>query len=512
MTDPRFVVMGVTLDARQSRTQSFMGRPFRVIPAVLLRSQVVENNLGRVLTPAAAFTDEWANAWNGIPVLVGPHPTMHGQPVSGRSPELWEERGAGWLFNVRVDQESAEIRRLLGEAWIDESRAPTIAGLPEVLERVSTNAAVELSTGFAAQVDAQQGTFQGAEYDAILTPLNADHLVVSTEMTGACSVRAGCGLGVRNSEEIMTTEKVDAVKASTVLERVAEFLRFTPKEEKASPWSDNVARNVQRQFVDATNLEASDQERANFIRHALQTKLGGSDREVVITDVFSDAKQVVFWYHTPHGCVPPGAEFFRVLFTEAEGGFTFTEPERVRRMTSYEPVGAALNAAPNHAHTCGCATQEDTMNENDKKELMKDFGEVVANAMTPVLERMTKIENGAKEVAEAVVNAAKAEFKSQFDALSAKVDGALKVVNAERDAERQALVTELSTNERTQFSATELESKPLEELRKIAHLAKVDVTQYSGRGAPRAIATNADEPSFAEPVPYHKSVEKTGEK
>ena len=167
----------------QVRTETFLGRTFRVNPAVLVRSQVLRNTLGATLLPADAFTEEWAALWNHIPVLVGPHPSQRGQPISGRSPELLNERGAGFIFKARVDNDADGTRRLVGEVWLDEARCAEVPGLQEILNSVNAGRPVELSTGFNVRIDQANGTFQGEAYEAIIHPAGADHLVISTEMT-----------------------------------------------------------------------------------------------------------------------------------------------------------------------------------------------------------------------------------------------------------------------------------------------------------------------------------------
>jgi hypothetical protein len=177
------------------RTETFQGRTFRVVPAVLVRSQVLRNNLGVAFLPADEITDEWAEQWNGIPVLVGPHPSQHGHSVSGRTPELWDARGAGWVFNAGAEQESPQVRRLVAEVWLDIARAAAVQGLREILNRINSGQTVELSTGFHTCIEPRAGHFQGEPFELVMHPINPDHLVISTEMTGACSVRDGCGLG-----------------------------------------------------------------------------------------------------------------------------------------------------------------------------------------------------------------------------------------------------------------------------------------------------------------------------
>lgn len=208
--------------AAPSRVTTFMGRPFRVVPAVLVRSQILQNNLGRTFLPADEISADWAEAWNGIPVLVGPHPSHAGQPMSGRTPELLNARGAGWIFSARAEMGPDNVRRLTGEVWLDVERAAVVPGLSDVLAAVDAGHPVELSTGFSTHPEEQAGNFQGESYDWVLHPMGADHLVISTEMTGACSVRDGCGLGVNC--KCGGTCMSDAIQAATTTETVPEVV------------------------------------------------------------------------------------------------------------------------------------------------------------------------------------------------------------------------------------------------------------------------------------------------
>lgn len=178
-----------------TRRATWMGRAFVVVPAVLVRSQVLRNNLGASYLPADEFTDEWAEMWNGIPVLIGDHPRLRGENVSARDPALWEERMVGWIFNAHAERTGPETARLIGEVWLDETRADVVPGFRDVLDVVHAGRVVELSTGFRTRTEHGAGQFDGEEYEQIMHPAAPDHLVVSTEMTGACSVEDGCGLG-----------------------------------------------------------------------------------------------------------------------------------------------------------------------------------------------------------------------------------------------------------------------------------------------------------------------------
>src|SRR4051812_35905041 len=112
----KFVAVGLQ-STGASRKETFLGRAFRVIPAVLVRSQVLSNNLGVCLLPQDDITDDWAQLWNGIPVLVGPHPMDGDAPASGRDAQLWNERLGGWIFRAKAVQETSQVRHLAGEVW-----------------------------------------------------------------------------------------------------------------------------------------------------------------------------------------------------------------------------------------------------------------------------------------------------------------------------------------------------------------------------------------------------------
>lgn len=529
MTQAQFIAVRLNEQHAASRRETFLGRSFRVVPAVLVRSQVLHNNLGPVFLPMTEVTEDWAEQWNGVPVLVGPHPES-----SGRDPVLFNERGAGWLYNVHAVQESSTVRHLRGEAWLDESRADAVPGLPEVLAFLDAGQVVELSTGFPAQIREEVGSFAGAVYNSVIMPVGVDHLIITTELTGACAVAHGCGLGVANlynaeQGKMTTTTKEPATAEPQGESKFMAMLKglFSVEDPAArvnrEQWEANTGHRIAREYRAINAVPVSDQERVAMLRTALQNKFGAQDREVVVTDVFSADGRVVFWFSTPLGPQPPGAEFFQAEYTSGDtGAFTFTEPVRVRRMLSYEPT-AASNAAPVQAKNgCKCGGQghnhsttgEGDMQDSEKKELMTELTAAITAAIKPVADAVANIDAKISDKATEVVNAALKPINDAVTAVQASVNAALKLVNAERDAERQALVTELTTNERTEFTAAELETKPLEELRKIARLANVDVSSFAGRGGPRSAdnSNGDDEPEFMPVAPYTAKVTKTEDK
>lgn len=147
------------------------------------------------------------------------------------------------------------------------------------------------------------------------------------------------------------------------------------------------------------------------------------------------------------------------------------------------------------------------MLENEKKEivneLMGGLKTALAEGLSAINEKLSTVATDAKTAAEGAVNAAIESFKTQIGELKTQVESAVNAVNADRESEKATLIVECTTNDRTPFTAEELQGRSLEEVRKIAQMAKIEVTSYTGRGSVRAPATNADaSPKFAEPVPY----------
>lgn len=516
-TGSRFIVAHASMVA-PVRTETFLGRTFRVVPAVLVQSQVLPNNLGRMLLPPEEFTPEWAASWNGVGVLVGEHPAMRGVPVSGRTPELWNERGVGWIFNAHIDEVADGVKRLVAEVWLDEARVEAVVGYQEVLDQLSAGEPVELSTGFPAQVLQRSGNFNGREFEGIMRPAGVDHLVISTEFTGACAVADGCGLGVNQKESTMAEQEEKPRGWKGILDAAHRLLtqRRDAANALATQWEENVAMHLAKaaEVLNATPI--SDQERQSMLRAALQ-ELYGSRGDVCVCDVFSDTMEVVFWLITPLGSEPPGSQYYRASYeVAADGAYTFGDPVKVRRMTVYEPVsgnapGASYNTADGEEVEALAVHTESheggsTMAENEKgvAEQLKAIAESVATLAGNVA-ALTKDVNDIKTAANSDPNPAIAGLKKTIGELASKVESISTVTQTavqERERERQHLVESLAGNYKVPFSAEELATKPLSELRKLADMAQVE--SYGGRGAPRAAGnTGADEPRFVQPVPYY---------
>lgn len=185
--------------AGPARNDSLMGRACRVFPAVLVREQVLHNNLGACFLPGEEIKAS-VDAWNHTPVVIR-HPTSRGEPVSARSPDVLNARGVGWVFNAGWDEGR---RALTGEIWIDIGLAAEVQDAEPVVNRVEKGDPGELSTGFGTRAEQNEGVWEGESFDLVLRGVDPDHLALLVEEKGACSVEDGCGFGINVRSEART--------------------------------------------------------------------------------------------------------------------------------------------------------------------------------------------------------------------------------------------------------------------------------------------------------------------
>lgn len=180
------------------RREEYMGREHIVVSAVLVKSKVLHNNLGRTYLPPEDITPEWAETANGAPVVVD-HPHS-----SARTPDVMNALGVGVLHRARV-QDGA----LKADVFIDPSRESAVKGLDVILARLEKGEKVEGSTGFPVGIDPTPGAINGKDYDVVIHPLGFDHYATFAEKIGACSVEDGCGLAQNAENGCGCTPKED---------------------------------------------------------------------------------------------------------------------------------------------------------------------------------------------------------------------------------------------------------------------------------------------------------------
>ena len=163
-----------------------------VVPVVALVEGVVWPVTAK--QPELVLAEEFQtlfSTWNGKPVFCG-HPMVDDEIVLGSDPEIYPWR-IGLIFNTSVDD-----LRLLMEAWVDPERCVSEAA-KELLSRIQRGEPLEISTGLLALQERVTGFYGPKKYFAIWRRIGPDHLaLLPAGEEGACSLEMGCG-GLRAS-------------------------------------------------------------------------------------------------------------------------------------------------------------------------------------------------------------------------------------------------------------------------------------------------------------------------
>lgn len=327
------VRIAIHLKPQTSKT-SVMGTDYVVFPAVLVREQVLNNNLGATYLPATELTGQWASTINASPVVID-HPSLRGTPVSARQPEILNKKGVGYVFNARV--EGTEIK---ADVYLDLLRKGKVEGFEAVLAKLENGEPVELSTGFPVAVSEQEGVFNGKAYTQILHPVGFDHLAIFHDKVGACSVKDGCGLGINHDGPCscqgggMNQETQNATLLPPENVEVV-------KDPVWKKWIATAAR-VLGFSVPATN--ETDDDRRQLLQDALTAKFAGQTDNVFLVAVDSTTKEAVYerWSASDNQTM-----LFRSKYKiKDDNTVELGEPLQVRRVTTYEPVAANVDPAP----------------------------------------------------------------------------------------------------------------------------------------------------------------------
>jgi len=125
--------------------------------------------------------------------VVVQHPSKNGVAISAGNPETFTEQKVGTLMNTRW-----EDGKLKSDVWLDEDKANEVD--KRVLNALQDGIVMEVSTGLFTDNEPKSGVFNGVEYVAIARNFRPDHLALLPDKIGACSVEDGAGL-LRNELE-----------------------------------------------------------------------------------------------------------------------------------------------------------------------------------------------------------------------------------------------------------------------------------------------------------------------
>lgn len=163
------------------------GREHLVVPAVMLTEGVFNGSDGPIYYPKKVLADD-PLSWNHMPVVVY-HPEQNGQNVSARDQAVLNSQKIGVLLNTAFDPDTTKLKT---EAWLDVERTNKID--PRIIDKLTANEKVEVSTGVFVPRTKQTGVFNGRQYKQVAKKLKPDHLAVLPDQIGACSIADGAGL------------------------------------------------------------------------------------------------------------------------------------------------------------------------------------------------------------------------------------------------------------------------------------------------------------------------------
>lgn len=180
-----------TINKYTIRKETLNGKPYLVVPVVLLTEGVHNGSDGAIYYPYEELK-KYPESWNGRYIPVD-HPEKEGASISANSPDAIEKWTIGQIFNCKIDETR---KALVAEAWIDEQKTKSIA--KNVLDILNAGTPLEVSTGLSFDAIVKDGEWNKEKYTKVATNIQPDHLAVLPGKVGACSWVDGCG--IRNKE------------------------------------------------------------------------------------------------------------------------------------------------------------------------------------------------------------------------------------------------------------------------------------------------------------------------
>lgn len=465
------------------RKTTWRGREYIVAPMTMIVPGVLAGNRGPLYYPPEEIESS-TDSWNGVPIVLD-HPTINGQPVSAKNPDVLDQFQLGEVHNAKYEGQ------LISEAYFDVEAVRRID--EGILNSLESNRPIELSTGLHVDTDANEGTFNGKRYTAIARNHRPDHLAILRNGRGACSIQDGCGVLVNSDHAIVLAQN---------------------EENEWTPTDDEL---VSSQLV--TNQSLDDTRRE--LQRQLDRQGGGMVVEV-FRNAFVYEKGETLWR------LPYKVRNEVVMITDAS-------PQKVQLYTRYVPTEGSLN---NNA-------KGEDMNKEQLVNSLIEKCDCWDEDDRPVLNKMTekKLQDMNKTLddkinAEAVANAARKGFyhgdqgytfnedKMEFEPTNQKQnvqnqnnqnnDGqgqpksfqdwikeappevARVVQNAMswESGQKEQCIEKIVANESNTLTKEQLQSMPLETLQGIASLAgQPSGTQSNVPGTPPSIFTGAASPT-----------------
>lgn len=352
------------------RTEEINGRPFWILPVVMMVEGVHHGSKGPILYTEDELADS-VSAWSGMPITLGHPKDDRGKFVSANIPSSLKGI-VGRVYNAKMKGD-----KLTADAYIDITSLQLAS--PEAHEYILMKKALDVSVGVFTREVGEQGEWNGEVYKAEAADIIPDHLALLPNEEGACSWDDGCG--IRNNSK----DKMKENKSPKAVDKAAWLTAFL---EQGS--GNNLTSN-----------EAS----FGQIMSLVQDKLNSMDKEGNY-NYLEELYDNFFVY-----CVVNSMTRDRTLYKlnyhmMADGKVEFSgDPVKVRREVSF-PVVSKLHRAKNSNKTklemntnkkCKCTV--DSLIENKATNFTEDDREWLSAMSEEQLEKLAPKDEKATEPA-----------------------------------------------------------------------------------------------------------------
>lgn len=135
----------------------------------------------------------------------------------GKTPQVWNYRpvtvyhptldgeGVSACDPAMIEQQKGGLifnaqydNKLKNDSWLDPYKLEKTEGGSKILDAVNSAQMLEVSTGLFYDLDEKPGVLDGKEYKGVVRNIRPDHLAILYDQVGACSINDGAGL-LRNA-------------------------------------------------------------------------------------------------------------------------------------------------------------------------------------------------------------------------------------------------------------------------------------------------------------------------
>lgn len=487
------------------RLAEFHGASHLIVPTVALMEGVIHaiNSDVPEFVSAEALKASIPQ-WNNRPAVLG-HPVREGRQISANDPTVLESHGIGPVFHAEM-----RGRKLYMEPYLDEDRVRRL-GAGKMLERLRAGETVEVSVGAYVLTERRAGEHHGKPYKAIWTQIYPDHLAFLPNGIGACSVAMGCG--TRAAEAYLVTaagfvpfkkkgaddaedegdggddESAEGDDTTDGKDQKSKFKKFTKRqaEEYAALWAT----------VEPKMLAAKDEHPFTYCMEHIVPAMARDGKEPDDPKAFCGywkAEHAEAYFsaagHAPCGC---------------KGVVAMNKEERAATIT-------AITTNEQSGFTAEDAKALDAMPDQSLTNL-KTLAEAKAAAVKDATDEKAAREKAEAEVVTLKAAAAKVEGEkpqTEDEFLKTAPPSIRTLVERQKAADAKAkteLVAALKTAQ-SEFSEAELKAMEVDQLTRLAKVAKADV-DFSGRGMPIPRKLEADDKNdvYANPPdPYAEAL------